>query len=830
MGDISVGDFVYDETGNRTKVVACSPVTIGSTCYLVTFSDGAEIVADENHQWLTLSDRDRISVTRTDPKWRAKRRANRPSRGHGGRPDLAERNRLDAIGYLPKLVTGSVKTTSDIARTVHVRGRVNHSIAVASPLSCEQAPLPIDPYLLGAWLGDGTSASARICMAEPEMVRLVTEAVSTNGWEVTKGSTRYDYGIRGGFSMALANHKLLKAKHIPREYLRASIDQRIALIQGLMDTDGYVDNRGQCEFTNTNETLAIGTAELIRTLGCKASISIGVATLKGRAIGPKYRIKFLAPFPAFRLQRKLSRQKMSGFRPTVARRYIESVTRVDSVPVKCIQVDSPSRLYLAGYEMVPTHNSEMGLGLAFTAHKQTLFLRRQYTDLGALTERAIKINRTKKGFNGSPPPKLRTQDGRMIEFGAVQRPGDEESFQGRPHDLIVFDEAVQFLESQVRFLITWNRTTDQDQRCRVVMASNPPVGADGEWIIRFFAPWLDPTHPNPAKPGELRWYVTDEDSKDREVTGPEPVRIGLQMAKPLSRTFIPAKLADNPFLSATGEYAAKLDSLPEPYRSAFRDGNFMLARKDAINQLIPSAWIREAQSRWSPQPPPGTPMCAIGVDVAQGGEDETVLAIRHDGWFDNLIRVPGARTPTGPDVAGLVISRRRDNAVVVIDMGGGYGGSAYDHLKGNLYQNQGWNAQPSVFGYKGVDGSMARTADGQLGFVNKRSEVYWKFREALDPAQVGGSPISLPPDPMLVSDLAALTFEVTARGVKVRNKDEVMKDLGRSPDGGDAVAICWSEGQKAINNGLLWNRAHNNVVRIPTVKHHRDGQRAFVRR
>jgi hypothetical protein len=438
-------------------------------------------------------------------------------------------------------------------------------------------------------------------------------------------------------------------------------------------------------------------------------------------------------------------------------------------------------------------------GLAQTQHRRSLLMRRQYTDLGALIEEAISINGGRDGFNGSPPPKLRTADGRLIEFGAAKGLGDEQTWQGQAHDFLGFDEAVQFLEQQVRFLMGWVRVgpgVPQDQRCRVLLASNPPVTADGQWIIGMFRPWLDVTHPNPAKHGELRWFVTDPDGKDFEVPGPEPYQFPGQQfpARPMSRTFIPGRLADNPFLINTN-YSATLDALPEPLRSAIRDGNFMAARRDDEWQVIPTAWVQAAQGRWTEQAPPGVPMCAIGVDVAQGGDDETVLAPRHDGWFAPLVAVPGKDTPDGPSVAGRILVHRRDGAVVVVDMGGGYGGSAYDHLKGNGV---------SVVAYKGAakDG-VGRTRDRQMGFVNKRSEAIWRFREALDPSQPGGSPIALPPDPMLVADLTAPTWEpVSHKGgmaVKVESKEDIVKRLGRSPDRGDAVVMAWSHGLKAVN-------------------------------
>lgn len=446
--------------------------------------------------------------------------------------------------------------------------------------------------------------------------------------------------------------------------------------------------------------------------------------------------------------------------------------------------------------------SHLLLGLAFTEHRRSLLMRRRYGDLSALTEEAIRINGTRDGYNGSAPPKLRTRDGRLIEFGAAHAPGSEQSWQGQPHDFLGVDEAVQFLEKQIRFLMGWVRSIDVNQRKRTILASNPPITAEGQWIVGMFRPWLDITHHAPALPGELRWFITDDDGKDYEVPGPEPVEQGGRVLIPQSRTFIPAALADNPYLIDTG-YQAQLDALPEPLRSAVRDGNFMAARTDDVNQCIPTAWVIEAQNRWQPNPPAGVPMCAIGVDVASGGKDQTVLSPRYDGWFAELIAVAGRDTPTGSAVAGLVVTHRRNAAFVIIDLGGGYGGSAFEHLRDNAAPDD----RSKIVGHKGAEASTKRTVDRQLGFVNKRSEVHWKFREALDPGQQGGSPIMLPHDPELVADLTAPRFEITGRGIKVESKEDVVERLGRSPDKGDAVTIAWSAGPTYVSDGQAWKRS-----------------------
>lgn len=438
-------------------------------------------------------------------------------------------------------------------------------------------------------------------------------------------------------------------------------------------------------------------------------------------------------------------------------------------------------------------------GLALENHHQSLLMRRNGVDLhggGGLIEDLLRLNQTRDGFNGSAPPTLRTGDGRIITFGSATNIGDEQKFQGRARDLLGIDEATQFAETQIRFLMGWIRTVKEGQRTRAVFASNPPLSAVGEWVIKMFRPWLDITHHNPAKPGELRWYVTTSDG-DIEVDGPETVQRDGQELIPTSRTFIPGTLLDNPFIK-TDEYQKQLDALPEPYRSSARDGNFMAARQDDEWQVIPTQWIREAQARWRPEPPDHAPMGCLAADVAQGGPDTTTISTRYDAWFAPLEQFPGRDTPTGNEVAGIIVARRRNGCAIVVDMGGGYGGATVMRLKDNGIEG--------VIGHKGAEASVRRTKDNQLGFFNKRAQVAWKLREDLDPAQDGGSPIALPDDPELVSDLTALRFEITARGIKVTPKEDVVKMLGRSPDKGDAVINANAYGPKLATHGNTWDK------------------------
>lgn len=443
--------------------------------------------------------------------------------------------------------------------------------------------------------------------------------------------------------------------------------------------------------------------------------------------------------------------------------------------------------------------TELIIGLSLTSHQESLVLRRTHAEADKLFDRYAAIIGHENGANRQKGWKI---DGRNIEIGGVQLEKDKQKRKGVGKDLICFDELVDFTESQYVFISTWNRTTIPGQRCRVVSTTNPPTTPEGMWVIKRWAAWLDPKHPKPAKSGEIRWYVNIS-GQEQEVEGRGPYYDEGRQVLAKSRCFIRSTLEDNPDLAAT-DYGATLDSLPPEMRAAFRDGHFDAGLKDQPFQLIPTEWIRLAQKRWEehPHPPNGVPMCAIGVDVSGGGSDPMMMAPRYDGWYPALIEIPAKSIPAdspGKFAAGQVIMIRRNQAIVVVDMGGGYGGSCYEQLKENLI-----NAQA----YKGAEKSVRRTNDGQLKFSNKRTEALWTFREALDPTQPGGSPIMLPPDQMLLADLATPTFKPERGELVAESKEDVCARLGRSPDRGDAVIMAWSAGPTYVTDGSIWQQAY----------------------
>jgi hypothetical protein len=428
--------------------------------------------------------------------------------------------------------------------------------------------------------------------------------------------------------------------------------------------------------------------------------------------------------------------------------------------------------------------SALLVGLATQAHSKSIIFRREYSQIRSIEDEAAKLIGTRDGYNATD--KVWRHKKGVLEFGSVPHEWDKEKFQGRAHSFIGFDEITHFTPTQYRYLIGWNRSDNPKERCRVVVTGNPPTTAEGAWVVQYWAPWLDPSHPNPAKPGELRWFTTIK-GEDVELDGPGPIEVDGRIVNPRSRTFIAAKLEDNPALMESG-YAAVLESMPEPLRTMMREGRFDVGLKDDDYQVVPSAWIDAAQRRWTASKPEAV-MTSMGVDVAQGGPDETVISCRYGTWFDQLITRKGIDTKDGPAVAGLIVQYLRDGAEINIDTGGGWGNSAFDHLK---HQNV------RIRGITGASGSTAKTRDRQLGFINKRAETWWRLREALDPAY--GSNLALPPDPMLRADLTSPKWKLTPRGIQIESKDEIRKRLGRSPDKGDAVVLAWTTAADSLTS------------------------------
>jgi deoxycytidine triphosphate deaminase len=333
IGDLEPGDLVFHADGTPVPVVAATDVLEGRRCYEVRFSDGTVIVADAAHQWLTRDVDDR---------------------------------RCGRIGQ--------IRTTEEVAATLTRSAREPmHRVDIAAPVQYPRQALPIDPYVVGARLVDGTAPPAVRTCADPPIL----DEIEVAGCSEAEGRPPLAHRLAGvghtrepspgrhrrneSSSRRLRALDLLGNEPIPDDYLRADAGQRQSLLEGLMDSDGYVDTRGRCGFTTTRRALAEQVRELAASLGHRPVVAEKRARGYGVDHGPRFDVTFTPDRPVFRLPRKLARQKRSG---TSRARSIVSVTPTTSVPVRCIQVDDSTGLFLVSRSFIPTHNSSLGrLGL-----------------------------------------------------------------------------------------------------------------------------------------------------------------------------------------------------------------------------------------------------------------------------------------------------------------------------------------------------------------------------------------------------------------------------------------------------------------------------------
>ncbi len=315
-GDLVEGDYVFGQDGKPKRVVGNSGVYEWNV-ERVSFSDDISILAAKEHLWKVKTDREKV----------------RNGKKIGRVEEILETQHL-FDGYQKR----------------------RPYIDVAPALEMPPVSLPIDPYLLGVWLGDGNSASGNITCGERDINEM--RPLGDKAYPL-KGRAAYRIHV-DGLSKALRMVGLIGNKHIPMQYLLSSKEQRTALLQGLMDTDGTIDLRGCAEFTQKEGQLVDDVYVLLRTLGFKPTKHAYDMKLDGRIVGRKVRLCFKPDKgdAVFRLQRKAERLmgKTQTDRSDKKKLFIKSVTPHGVIPGNCIQVEGS--MYLAGVDLIPTHNSE----------------------------------------------------------------------------------------------------------------------------------------------------------------------------------------------------------------------------------------------------------------------------------------------------------------------------------------------------------------------------------------------------------------------------------------------------------------------------------------
>ena len=392
MGEVKPGDYLLDAAGKPTRVIATTDVMTGRSCYEMSFDDGTTVVADADHQWATWDQKmceaydyatsDSSSYPANWPScspspssaWLyapGEREQVRVMHSAGlstahigerlGRAAEAVRQQWNRPELMSKALTP--RTTVEIARTLYARGRKNHAIPAAKALSCQEADLLIEPYVLGYLLGDGNTHGSGRVACDPRDREWLIKEFDAAGYDTSLTSSNGHFSVHG-LRDAWQSLNLPAGKHIPLAYLRASFAQRLALAQGLIDSDGYVDSYGAYRFTNTNRVLVDGFRELVITLGCVPRVRCRTGRSQaGKANADSWEVIVPTSLPLTRVPRKACCARQQWKREQVTR-YITAVREIESVPVRCVQVDNPDHMYLATRSMVPTHNSTLALDFA----------------------------------------------------------------------------------------------------------------------------------------------------------------------------------------------------------------------------------------------------------------------------------------------------------------------------------------------------------------------------------------------------------------------------------------------------------------------------------
>jgi predicted phage terminase large subunit-like protein len=294
----------------------------------------------------------------------------------------------------------------------------------------------------------------------------------------------------------LRSLNLLKNKHIPHDYLWASKEQRLALLQGLMDTDGNCLTNGTVEFLNTNQSLTEGVAHLARSLGHKVTIREGRAKLNGKDYGPTWKVKFRAKIQVFRLTRKAERlEPLLGTERRVTNfRYIVSAERTGPLPMKCIRVSSPDSLYLVSEDFIPTHNSSALLMAAMqyidVPGYSAIIFRRTYADLalpGAIMDRFIHWMSTIDDVRWNANNYTAVfPSGARISFGYLNNSQDFLRYKGAEFQFIGMDEVTEIRESDYRYMFSRLRRPGSGPLSQVPLRMRSACNPAPNWVRQRF--------------------------------------------------------------------------------------------------------------------------------------------------------------------------------------------------------------------------------------------------------------------------------------------------------------------------------------------------------
>lgn len=480
MADIRVGDEIFHPSGATVAVEAVKDVMIGNDCYEVQMSDGRSLIADAGHLW-----------TVTDANYKLSSGSPPNRRRWQGPPVVLTTKAMHDAGLKSP------------------RGRNRFALPQQKCLAdLPERQLSVDPYLLGAWLGDGSSTAACLTCATEDLTHWCTEIGKTGYLTVARKPANRAWriaikapGNAGHLSRSLAGKLtaigVLGNKHVPDEYLTAATSQRLALLQGLMDTDGSINAQGNAYFTSTTRQLSESVLFLARSLGWRATIIEDKARLNEQKHGPVWRVTFTPKqsdgMVPFRLQRKAVRvgevDNNNGRFTTT----IDSIQPVASRPVRCIKVAADDGLFLAGRDLIPTHNT----------HEET------FQSMQAFAARVKVKPLIKRVLTGSGDEAVEFHNGSRILFGARER-GFGRGVPGV--DILMSDEGQILSERAMQNMLATLNTSNLGIH---VYAGTPPKPEDNseQWMRSREEAWAGgPDGPMQVETEDLVWAEIGADN------------------------------------------------------------------------------------------------------------------------------------------------------------------------------------------------------------------------------------------------------------------------------------------------------------------------------
>jgi len=329
VANLAVGDYVFGSDGKPTLVLGKSEVFKNRQLYSVTTNDGFSLVVDGEHLWTVRLDRKakKFFDYTTEQLW----------------------ERQNGAMFRASRKTKVIQRQNKLCDPLKVRMPMLPSMAAVER---PEENLLVDPYVLGVWLGDGTKNQAVITSIDSD-AEFIRPEIELRGYKTTDQSTKYSFGILD-LKVKLRELGVLGNKHIPKQYLNASIKQRRDLLKGLMDTDGNVSKKGQCFFSQSKKNLIDQVRMLLASLGIKNSVNVSEAKIGNKSYGDAWRITFYA-HDVFILPRKecrtLKTERCFG-------RYIKIQKLIETGNTQCIKVDRDDGLFMAGEGHIITHNTK----------------------------------------------------------------------------------------------------------------------------------------------------------------------------------------------------------------------------------------------------------------------------------------------------------------------------------------------------------------------------------------------------------------------------------------------------------------------------------------